>query len=154
VTRTLHVRLTASGSDVRSTATPARFLPGGSAEAESTGLAGRRLRLAAALRVGPVVDRWGAGVQERLGADAALGLAVAPRWTLEAGGAAGRILEPDGYEGARGDLRAVWHASRRVTLSAGVWTEWHRDPRLDVGGTTFTQGASAAIEVATLGREP
>jgi hypothetical protein len=64
----------------------------------------------------------------------------------------GRILEPLGYAAARGDLRAVWRASRRVTLSGGAWSEWHRDPRLALGATSSVRGASAAVEISTLGR--
>jgi hypothetical protein len=151
-TRTLRVRLAGSANDARGAGTPARLLPGGSLEIESSGLAGRRLLVTAALRAGPMVDRFNGAVEERLGAQAALGWALTSRWTLEGSGEAGRILEPLGYSAARGDLRAVWRASRGVTLSGGAWSEWHRDPRLALGATSTVRGASAAVEISTLGR--
>src|SRR6266568_2357946 len=152
VTRTLQVRLAASWNEAWSAGAAPQLLPGGDLEVESSGLAGHRVRLSAALHAGPAVDRYGATVHERLGGDAALGWALASRWTLEASGAAGRILAPLGYVAARGDLRAVWRASRRVSLSGGGWSEWHRDPQLPGGATSLVRGASAAVEVSTLAR--
>jgi hypothetical protein len=151
-TRTLRVRLAASANDARGAGAAARLLPGADLEVESSGLVGRRLLVTAALRAGPAVDRYGGAVEQRLGAQAALGWALAPRWTLEGSGELGRILEPLGYAAARGDLRAVWRASRRVTLSGGAWSEVHRDPRLALGTTSLISGASFAVEVSTLGR--
>jgi hypothetical protein len=152
VTHTVRVRLAASANDARGAGAPARLLPGADLEVESSGLAGRRLLVTAALRAGPMVDRYRGAAEERLGAQAALGWALAPRWMLEGSGEVGRILEPLGYGAARGDLRAVWRASRRVTLSGGAWSEWHHDPRLALGATAFVRGASAAVEISTLGR--
>ena len=151
LTRTLRARLAASANEVRD-ATSARVLPGGSLELESTGLAGRRLRLRAALRAGPGVDRYGGLVEERLGVEGALAWALAPRWTLEAAAAGGRILGPLGYSAVRGDLRAAWQVSRRLTLSAGAFSEDHRDPRVPAAPDSFVRGASAAVELATLPR--
>jgi hypothetical protein len=152
LTRTVRMRIAASVNDARGQGQAARVLPGGDLELESTGLAGRALRLSAALRAGPAVDRYGARVEERIGAESALGWAFAPRWSLEAGGAAGRILEEQGYTAARGELRAIWRVSRRTTLSGGAWSEWHLDPRLAVGGTSLVRGAMASVELSTLAR--
>jgi hypothetical protein len=148
-TRSLRLRLAAAASRARSGTAPIRTIPGGEAELDATAaLDGRPFRARAALRAGPALDRFTAGVQERIGVDGALGWDPAPRWSLDALAAAGRVRESQGYLATRGELRAGWRASRRLGLFAAAWSEWHRDPRLATGATASFWGTSMGVELA------
>jgi hypothetical protein len=152
-TRSLRLRLAAAASRARSGSAPLRTIPGGEAELEMTAaLDGRPFRARAALRAGPALDRFTAGVQERIGIDGAVGWDPAPRWSLDALAAAGQVREEQGYLATRGELRAGWRASRRVSLFAAAWNEWHRDPRLAAGTTASSWGTSMGVELAPAAR--
>jgi hypothetical protein len=150
-TRTVRLRLAASLSQGREGSLPPRAIPGAEAELETAAaLGGRPFRARAALRAGPALDRYEAGVQERLGLDGAVGWDPARRWSVDALGAAGRVREARGYLASRGELRGGWRASRRLTLFATAWGEWHRDPRLAAGATASAWGTSMGVELAPL----
>jgi hypothetical protein len=152
-TRSLRLRLAAAASRGGSGSGGIRTIPGGEAEVDAgAALGGRPFRARAALRAGPALDRFEAGVQERLGVDGAVGWDPAPRWSLDALAAAGRVRERQGYLASRGELRAGWRASRTVSLFAGAWSEWHRDPRLATGTTASYWGTSIGVELLPAAR--
>jgi hypothetical protein len=148
-TRTLRLHLSAAASRTRDAGGAARLVPGGEAGLEASPLlGGRPVAVAAALRAGPVFDRYAAAVQQRAGLDASAMWAVAPRWRVGGAAAAGRVLDRLGYGAWRGDLRAEWKTTPRVTLYGDVWQERHRDPRGGALGTATYAGASLGAIVA------
>ena len=151
--RTVRLRLAAAASEARADGVPARLVPGGEVAVEVTpALLGRPLRAALAARAGPAFDRFEAGVQERLGLDASATWEVAPRWSVGALGATGRVRERGGYSASRADVRTDWRAARRLTVYAHVWGERHDDPRLATGATATYLGSGIGIELAPLSR--
>ena len=148
-TRTLRFRVLGSVSGVRDRTTAGDVVPGGEAGLDATPVfLGRPLALAAAVRAGPAFDRFVARVQERLGATAAATWALTPRLGVGVAGAFARVREPLGYEAGRGDLRAEWKATRRLTLYADVWNEQHRDPVAGAAGTASYLGTSVGLVLA------
>jgi hypothetical protein len=148
-TRTLRLRAAASASRSGGGRAQARTIPGGEAEVEAAApLGGRPFRARAAVRAGPALDRFEAGVQERVGVDGSVGWDPAPRWSVGALAAAGRVRERGGYLATRGELRGGWRASRRLGLFATAWGEWHRDPRLATGTNASYWGTSLGVELA------
>jgi hypothetical protein len=146
-TRTLRFRVLGSVSGVRDRTTAGDLVPGGEAGLDATPMfLGRPLTVSAAVRAGPAFDRFVARVQERLGATATATWALTPRLGLGAAGAFARVREPQGYAAGRGDLRAEWKATRRLTLYADVWNEQHRDPV--AAGTASYLGTSVGVLLA------
>jgi hypothetical protein len=77
--------------------------------------------------------------------------AVTPRWSFGGVGMYARVLDRLGYEAGRGDLRAEWKASRRLTLYGDVWHERHLDPAAFDGAASYT-GTSFGVVLAPLPR--
>jgi hypothetical protein len=151
--RAVRLRLAASASQARERDGTSRTLPGGAAEVDAVpALLGRPLRARLALRAVSAIDRFGAEVEERVGADGGLTWEPVPRWSLGAAAAAGRVVEPGGYFASRGELRAGWRSTPRVTLYATGWSEWHRDGRVGLVSTTYYWGSSLGVELLPLAR--
>ncbi len=151
-THTLRFHVSAAASDARDAGSASRLLAGGEVGLEGNpALFGRRLLLSAVARVGPAFDRFTAGVLERAGVNASAMWALTPRWSVGAVGMYARVLEPLGYSAGRGDLRAEWKASRRLTLYGDVWHERHADPAAVDGSASYT-GTSVGLVLAPLAR--
>jgi hypothetical protein len=152
VTRTLRFHASASGSEARDAPRGSRLVPGGELGiAGNPALFGRPLLLSATLRSGPAFDRFAVGVLERAGVNAAAMWAATPRWSFGAMGMYARVLDRLGYQAGRGDLRAEWKASRRLTLYGDVWHERHLDPVAVDGAASYT-GTSVGVILAPLPR--
>ncbi len=150
--RTLTFHVDGSASDARDATGRARLLPGGEVGLEANpGLWGRPLTLSAAVRAGPFFDRFTGGVRRRAGVDGSAMWAVTPHWSVGATGAFAHVLERFGYSAGRGDLRAEWKATRRLTLYGDVWQERHRDPLLVEGAASYT-GTSVGMILAPMPR--
>ncbi|HEX9049852.1 MAG TPA: hypothetical protein VF841_04900 [Anaeromyxobacter sp.] len=150
--RVLRVHVSASASDARDADGASRVLAGGELGLEGMpALFGRPLTLSASVRAGPAFDRFAAGVLERAGVNAAAMWAATPRWSFGGIGMYGRVLDRLGYSAGRGDVRAEWKASRRLTLYGDVWHERHLDPAAVNGAAAYT-GTSVGVVLAPLAR--
>ncbi len=150
--RTIRFRASASASDARDASGASRLVPGGEVGLEGMpGVLGRPLTLSASVRAGPYLDRFVAGVLARGGVNAAAMWAVTSRWSFGVVGMYARVLERLGYAAGRGDLRAEWKASRRLTLYGDVWHERHLDPAAAAGSASYT-GTSVGVVLAPLAR--
>jgi hypothetical protein len=151
-TRTIRVHVSGAASDARDAAGASRLVPGGEVGLEGVpALLGRPLALSASVRAGPAFDRFAVGVLERAGVNAAAMWAATSRWSVGAVGMYARVLDRLGYSAGRGDLRAEWKASRRLTLYGDVWHERHLDP-IAVAGTASYTGTSVGVVLAPLAR--
>ncbi len=147
-TRLIRFHLAGSASEVRDEGRAPRYLPGGEAGVDGTpALLGRPLTLSVTGRAGPAFDRFTGSVIRRAGADGAAMWALTPRWSFGVMGAFARVLEPLGYSAGRGDLRAEWKATRRLTLYGDVWHERHLDPFVVQGSASYT-GTSVGLILA------